>query len=259
MAEKDTKNVQAQNVEEIDLKELFFVLLGKIWILIAFTIAGAVIAALYTILCVTPMYQSTSSLYILSKTTTLTSLTDLQMGTQLTQDYMVLAKSRNVVETVIDELELDMTYEQFLENVTIANEANTRILSLSVRNSDPYMAKTIVDKYAEVTASKTADVMATEVPNIVDIGVVAEHPVSPNTKKNTVLGGLLAFVVVAGIIIVRYLMDDSIKTADDAEKYLGLTNLGSIPLYSSEKKSKGKKNKKKTAKKSSQSTEKKSA
>lgn len=258
MAEKEVKKVQSQEVEEIDLKELFFVLLSKIWILIAVTIAGAVIAALYTILCVTPMYQSTSSLYILSKTTTLTSLTDLQMGSQLTQDYKVLAKSRNVVETVIDELELDMTYEQFLANVTIENEANTRILTLSVRNADPYMAKTIVDKYAEVTANKTADVMATEVPNIVDTGVVADAPVSPNTKKNTVLGGLLAFVVVAGIIVVRYLMDDSIKTADDAEKYLGLTNLGSIPLYSSEKKSKGKKGKK-AAKKSSKSVEKKSA
>ena len=249
------KKMQTQNTEEIDLKELFLVLWSKIWILIAAAVGGAVIAALYTILCVTPMYESTSSLYILSKTTTLTSLTDLQLGSQLTQDYMVLAKSRNVVEDVIKELELDMTYEQFLDTVTITNESNTRILNLSVKNSDPYMAKTIVDKYAEVTARKTADVMATEVPNVVDKGVVAENPVSPNTKKNIVLGGLIFFVVAAGVIIVRYLLDDSIKTADDAEKYLGLTNLGSIPVYTGDKK--GKKSKK--SKKSSKSTMKKSA
>ena len=107
---ENEKKIQSQNTEEIDLKELFLVLWSKIWILIGAAVAGAGIAALYTILCVTPMYESTSSLYILSKTTTLTSLTDLQMGTQLTQDYMVLAKSRNVVESVIQELELDMTY-----------------------------------------------------------------------------------------------------------------------------------------------------
>lgn len=246
--ENEKKNLQSQNTEEIDLKELFFELMSKIWILIASIVAGAVIAALYTILCVTPLYESSSSLYILSKTTTLTSLTDLQMGTQLTQDYMVLAKSRNVVEDVIKELELDMTYEQFLDTVTINNESNTRILTLSVRNSDPYMAKTIVDKYAEVTAEKTADVMATEVPNIVDAGVVAENPVTPNTKKNIVIGALIAFVLAAGIIIVRYLLDDSIKTADDAEKYLGLTNLGSIPVYQGDKKAKGKKKAKKSGK-----------
>lgn len=236
--DKEIKTIQSQETEEIDLKELFFELLSKGWILITSIIAGAVIAALYTFVCVTPMYESTSSLYILSKTTTLTSLTDLQMGTQLTQDYMVLAKSRNVVEDVIQELELDMTYEEFLETVTINNESNTRILTLSVRNADPYMAKTIVDKYAEITAKKTADVMATEIPNIVDSGVVAENPVTPNTQKNIVLGALLAFVLAAGIIIVRYLLDDSIKTADDAEKYLGLTNLGSIPVYQGEKKNK---------------------
>ena len=251
---ENEKKIQSQNTEEIDLKELFLVLWSKIWILIGAAVAGAVIAALYTILCVTPMYESTSSLYILSKTTTLTSLTDLQMGTQLTQDYMVLAKSRNVVESVIQELELDMTYEQFLDTVTITNDSNTRILTMSVRNADPYMAKTIVDKNAEVTAKKTADVMATEVPNVVDTGVVAENPVSPNTKKNIVLGGLIVFVLAAGVIIVRYLLDDSIKTADDAEKYLGLTNLGSIPVYQNEKKTKGKK-----AKKSSKHAMKKSA
>lgn len=241
------KKVQSQNTEEIDLKELFLVLWSKIWILIGAAVAGAVIAALYTILCVTPMYESTSSLYILSKTTTLTSLTDLQMGTQLTQDYMVLAKSRNVVEDVIQDLDLDMTYEEFLSNVTITNDSNTRILTLAVRNADPYMAKTIVDKYAEITAKKTADVMATEVPNVVDNGVVAKNPVSPNTKKNVILGGLIVFVVAAGVIIARYLLDDSIKTADDAEKYLGLTNLGSIPVYQSEK-TKGKKKDKKSSK-----------
>ncbi len=255
--ENDKKlQTQQNNTEEIDLKELFLVLWSKIWVLIAAAVGGAVIAALYTILCVTPMYESSSSLYILSKTTTLTSLTDLQLGSQLTQDYMVLAKSRNVVEDVIKELDLDMTYEQFLDTVSISNDSNTRILTLSVKNADPYMAKTIVDKYAEVTAKKTADVMATEVPNVVDCGVVADHPVSPNTKKNIVLGGLIFFVVAAGVIIVRYLMDDSIKTADDAEKYLGLTNLGSIPVYSGEKKGKGKGKK---AKKSSKSTMKKSA
>lgn len=254
---ENEKKLQTENTEEIDLKELFLVLWSKIWILIAAAVGGAVIAALYTILCVTPMYESTSSLYILSKTTTLTSLTDLQLGSQLTQDYMVLAKSRNVVEDVIKELDLDMTYEEFLNTVSITNESNTRILNLSVKNADPYMAKTIVDKYAEVTAKKTADVMATEVPNVVDSGVVASHPVSPNTKKNVALGGVIFFVVAAGVIIVRYLLDDSIKTADDAEKYLGLTNLGSIPVYSGEKKGKGKKGKK--AKKTSKSAMKKSA
>lgn len=226
---------------EIDLQELLFVLLGKIWILIGGAVMGGLLALLYTVLCVTPMYSSSSSLYIMSKTTTLTSLTDVQLGTQLTQDYMVLAKSRTVVETVIKEMDLDMTYQEFLNHVTVSNENNTRILTLTVTNEDPYMAKMIVDKYAEITASKTASIMDTQIPNIVDEGVIEKNPVSPNTAKNVAVGAACIFVLVAAVIVVQYLMDDSIKGADDVEKYLGLTNLGNIPVYSDDKKQGSKK------------------
>ncbi|MBR6222023.1 MAG: polysaccharide export protein [Lachnospiraceae bacterium] len=229
---------------EIDLRELFFVLLGKIWIIIGTSIAGVVAAVLFTTLCITPMYQSTASLYILSKSTSLTSLADIQLGTQLTQDYMVIAKSRKVIEQVIKDCELDMTYEQFLGTVSVTNESNTRVLSLTVKNPDPYMAKMIVDKYSQVTAEQTAKIMDTDVPNEVDVGVVADHPVSPSVKKNALIGGMLMFVFVCGIIVVLYLLDDSVKTGDDAEKYLGLTNLGSIPVYESSMKKTGKSKKK---------------
>lgn len=228
---------------EIDLKELFFVMIGKIWVIIGTMVVGVVLAALITTLCIAPMYQSTSSLYILTKSTSLTSLTDIQLGTQLTHDYMVLAKSRTVVEQVIADLTLDMTYEEFLENVTVTNENNTRILALSVKHADPYMACMIVDKYAAVTAEQTAKIMDTDVPNVVDKGVVAKNPISPSLLKNSVIGGLLGFILAAGIIIVIYLLNDTVKTADDAEKYLGLTNLGNIPMYESAKKT-SKKNKK---------------
>lgn len=228
---------------EIDLKELFFVLLGKIWAIIGALVVGAVAGVLVTTLCITPMYESTSSLYILSKTSTLTSLTDLQLGTQLTKDYMVIAKSRTVIEQVISDLELDMTYEEFLGTVSVTNEDNTRVLSLTVQNPDPYMAKTIVDKYAEITAAKTAEIMATEIPNVVDVGVVADNPVSPSITKNGIIGGLVCMLLVMAIIVVTYLMNDSIKSADDAERYLGLTNLGVIPVYQEGKRTESRKSK----------------
>lgn len=207
---------------EIDLQELFYVLLGKIWVLLGGLLLGGLLALLYTVLCVTPMYSSTSSLYILSKSTTLTSLTDIQLGTQLTQDYMVLAKSRTVVEEVIEELDLDLSYSEFLDRVTVSNENNTRILSLTVTNEDPYMAKLIVDKYAEVTAHKTSSIMDTEIPNVVENGVVEKTPVSPDILKNVLIGAFLVFFLLAAVIVVRYLLDDSIKGSDDVEKYLGV-------------------------------------
>ncbi len=223
---------------EIDLKELFFVMISKIWVILGTTIVGAMIAILVTTMCITPMYESTSSLYIISKTTTLTSLTDLQMGTQLTQDYMVIAKSRKVIEQVIDELKMSETYEQFLDKVSLYNESNTRVLSIAVKNADPNRAKMIVDKYAEVIATETATIMDTDVPHIIDVGVVASTPISPNMFKNIVIGSLIGFLLSAGLIVLLFLLNDAVQTPEDAEKYLGLTNLGSVPLYESSVKNK---------------------
>ncbi len=219
---------------EIDLREILFVLLSKIWAILGTTVVGGVIAVLVTTLCITPMYASTASLYIISKSTTLTSLTDIQLGSQLTQDYMVIAKSRKVIDQVIEELELNETYEQFLGRVSLYNESNTRVLSLTIQDPDPYMAKTIVDKYADVTARETANIMETGIPHDIDKGVVASSPVSPSLVKNTVIGALLGFILSAGLVIVMYLLNDAIQGAEDAEKYLGLTNLGSIPVYESD-------------------------
>ena len=43
------------------------------------------------------------------------------------------------------------------------------------------------------------------------------------------MGGLLGLILCAGVLIVRYLMDDTIHTAEDMEKYFGLVPLTVIP------------------------------
>ncbi len=234
---------QNNNAEEIeiDIKELLIVLLSKIWIIIVVTIAGGAVALLYTTLFMSPVYQSTASMYIITKTTTLTSLTDLQIGSQLTNDYMVIAKSRRVVEQVIDDLDLDETQSQFLSNVTLKNTSNTRVLSITVTDNDPYMAKTIVDAYAQAIATETANIMDTDEPRTIDMGDVSLTPISPNVTKNTLIGAACGFVLAAVIIICLYLLNDAIKTSEDAEKYLGLTSLGTIPVSGGQ--TKGRKNK----------------
>lgn len=217
---------------EIDLQDLFFAFLQRIWMIIVTTGVGAVAAALITTLAITPKYSSSSMIYIMNQTTDLTSmsLSDLQVGSALTNDYMVLVKSRPVLNKVISNLELDMTYEQLAGSITTANPTNTRILTITVENTDPYMAKTIVDEVTNVSAKRTAEIMETTEPSIVEEGTVDTRPISPSLKKNVVIGGLLGFVLAAGIVVVGFLMNDSVKTSEDVEKYLGLNTLGVIPL-----------------------------
>ena len=224
------QKVQPDDEMEIDLLELFQVLLQKAWVIILCMVIGAGLAFGGTKTLLTPKYSASSQIYILTKTTSVTSLADIQMGAQLTVDFEVLAKSRPVVEEVIDELNLDYTYEEMEEMITTQNPSDTRILKMTVENEDPNLAKEIANAMAEVTAERVAYIMTTDKPKIVEEAVTPEKPSSPSTVKNTALGGILGAVLAMGIIVIIYLMNDTIQTEEDVRKYLDLNTLAALPL-----------------------------
>jgi len=222
---------KAQNDEvEIDLREIVFLLLNKAWIIVLSAVIGATCVFAYTYFLVQPVYQSQSMIYIMSKTTSLTSLADIQMGTQLTNDYVVFVTSRPVVDKVIDNLKIEESYESLVGKISVNNPNNTRVLEITVSDYDPARAQSIVNELTDVAVERTAQIMDTDPPSVVDYGQVAEKPSSPNLMKNTVLGALVFAILAIAVMIVNYLLNDSIKTSEDVEKYLGLNTLGYIPL-----------------------------
>ena len=240
-----------QNVDnneiEIDLLEIFYLLRSKLLLLILSAVVFAAIGFSYTEFVVTPMFSSTSQLYILSQSTSLTSLADIQIGTQLTQDYMELIKSRPVVDEVISNLKLDTDYEEVLEQLTIENPNDTRILKITATTETPLLSKSIADEFATVSQKRISQIMCTDEPSLIAFGYVSDEPVNVHTAKNTAIGAMLGLILVAGIVIVHYLMNDTIRTSEDVEKYLGLNTLAAVPLQAGDKK-KRKKIKKKIKK-----------
>lgn len=219
---------------EIDLLEIFHVLWRKAWLIILCFIVGAVVTGAVTKVFIVPQYTSSSMIYILTKTTSVTSLADIQMGTQLTVDFETLATSRPVVEAVIEDLDLDATYDEVVEMITISNPADTRILMISVESPEPELSKNIADSMADATADRVAEVMSTDKPSIVEDAVISEEPSSPSLVKNVAIGGLLAAILVIAILVVKLLLDDTIKTEEDVVKYLELNTLAMIPLEEGE-------------------------
>lgn len=228
------QNQRQYDEVEIDLKGIFDALLSKIWIIIIAGVLGTIVAGLYTTIFISPQYTSSSMIFILTKTTSLTSIADIQLGNQLTQDYQVLMLSRPVLDKVISNLKLDMSYGQLRSKISVANQADTRILTMTVTDSDPYAAKMIVDELTNVVVERVAEIMNTEEPSIVENGDIATAPSTPNTRKNCLMGGLFGVILSGGIIVLLFLLDDSIKNADDVEKYLELNVLGSIPVFKDE-------------------------
>ena len=214
---------------QIDLIELFYVLRSKILVILLAGVIFGGIAFGYAKFMVTPQYTSTSMMLVLSKDTTLTSIADLQLGTQLTKDYSVLVTSRPVLTEVVDDLKLGINYKALRGCVTVTNPSETRFLEISVQYSDPKKAKEITDKIAEVASEYIGEQMEVVPPKIIEKGEVPTGRSDRSVTKTMMIGALIGMILCAGIVILRSLMDDTIQTEDDIEKYLGLSTLSVIP------------------------------
>lgn len=226
---------------EIDLWEVFLVLLGKLPLMIAAGLFTALIAFLYTMFVVTPEYESTTKIYILSRQNSdNVTYSDLQAGTQLTQDYAELIQSRFVLEEVIEQLGLDMDYSALKRKVSVNTPADTRILSITVTDGNPVTAMRIANAVREASGAHIQNVMDIEAVNVAETANLPTAKASPDVGKNTVLGGMLGVLIVAVIAVIAYLTNDTIQTAEDVERYLGLSTLAIIPLNEGEKKTRKK-------------------
>lgn len=156
MSELKQLEMQKDDEMEIDLGEIFHLLMNKLWIIVLCFIIGATLAFGGTKLLITPKYSASSMIYILTKTTSVTSLADIQMGTQLTADFEILATSRPVLEEVIEKLNLDYTYEELKSMIQTDNQTDTRILRFTVSNANAKEAKKIANELADVTAERVA-------------------------------------------------------------------------------------------------------
>ncbi len=220
--------VSADEEESIDLLELAQVLLRKAWALALALVIGAVAAGIFTKLFITPQYEASSMIYISSKSTSITSLADLQIGSQLAVDFQLVGSSREVMDSVIAKLGLDTDYKELLETVQITNPSGSHILKINVTNPDPQLAANICNTIADELRARIASVMNTDEPSTLSRAYVPEHPISPSLAKNVALGGLGLMFLLAAVFTVAFLMDDTVKSEEDVKKYLGVNVLAEI-------------------------------
>ena len=225
--------------DTIDLYEVFRVIAHNIWAILLTALLGASIAAGVTHFLITPMYTSTSMMIVLTKETTIASIADLQIGTQLTNDYKVLIQSRPVLEKTIKQTGLSIDYRTLRDMITVTNAEDTRILEISVEQPDPKLAKKVCDALTNISSEYIGDKMEVQAPKVIEKGEISLGQTSPNMTRNVTVGFLVGFLAAVAVVVVTYLMNESIVTEDDVQRYLGLTTLASIPEKESEKRERG--------------------
>lgn len=225
------ENKRDTDVVEIDLLEIVHVLLSRIWLIVSIGLFAALSCFAVSKFVIAPTYESTTKIYILNKTESASvTYSDVQMGTQLTKDYAELINSRYVLEEVIQKLSLGMEYSDLIKVVRVSTPSDTRIVSITVEDTDPVTAMNIANCIREVAGEHIQNVMDIEAVNVVETANMPTRKAGPSCVKWTMLGGIAGCFLMCAIILIRYLMDDTIKSSEDVEEYLGLSTLGLIPI-----------------------------
>ncbi len=216
---------------EVNVGELIFVLLRKWWVILLCGIVAATAFLVGTKLFITPKYQSVTKIFVLSQQEgNYLTTTDIQLSSYLTKDYAELIKSRTVALEVIERLDLKMTPESLMSQVNVYTKTDTRIVTISVQNEKPELARELANVIREVSAKQIVDVMGVEAVNMVDEANLPTAPASPNLRNNMLLGAAWGCLIAIAFILLRYLLDDTIKSEEDVERHLELNVLAAIPV-----------------------------
>ena len=222
---------QPSNVKEIDLVEVFWMLVSNWRALVLGVLIGAVIFGAYQTFFIKPAYKATTQLYITSNDSVI-SLSDLQVGAALTEDYKKIITSRAVLNQVIEDLALDIDYKGLTKLISVSNPTNTHIIDTSVTTSDLVLSRDIANALLSASIDRVYQVVGSNEPTIIDYSQAESvEDATPSLARNVLIGGLLGFVLVAAVLIIRLVSNTTLRTDEDIEKYLKLPVLAAVPYY----------------------------
>lgn len=215
---------------EIDVLYLLRKLWSKKFFIVFVGLLVGTIALLGSIFFIKPKYTSTTRIYVVSRSSD-TSLTnqDLQAGSYLVNDYKEVITSSEVLLSVIDQEKLSMSTGELSKEIAVTIPTDTRVISISVTDTDGQRACDIANTVRQVAAEKIKAVTKVDDVTTLESATKPSHPSSPNVKKNAVIGALAGvFLAIVGILVAEVL-DDRVRRPEDIEETLGMTLLGVIP------------------------------
>lgn len=220
-----TITIYLSDLWEIFVRHLFVIILA------AAVCVGALF--IYATKIVKPLYNSTSTLYVLRQDDTDSySSSDFNLALNLVNDCTYMLKSHAVLDDVIEDLDLDISYNELSDSISTRNPDSSRILEVSVKTGDPELSKKVVDKLCTVGSERISEAMRMDQVSVFERGTLETAPCNRVGVMRYVMLGILGAVLCYLAFVVAFLLDDKIKTEEDVKRYLQLSVLGEIPYTS---------------------------
>lgn len=225
--------MEEQEYETIDLREIVLLLKKNLLGLIALTVLFAASGYLLSAFVMTPQYEASATMIVNSRedAASQTNITSDQINsaTKLVDTYSVILTSDTVLDKTIEDLDLDMDYEDLLGKVTVESVNSTQVMKISAQDEDPQLAQQIVASIVEQAPDIIIQTVKAGSVEVISQPKAGENPVSPRKMMNTAIAGMLGLVLGLGVVFLRSMLNNKFMTDTDINKKLGLTVLGVIP------------------------------
>ncbi len=223
--------MENQKEFEIDLLGLIYYLKKKVAILLAVTAVFALVSFVINAFFVVPEYTASTRVYVLNRANEQNlSSSDFSIANYMIKDYTILITGQNVTDKVVQKLGLRMSAAALSGKISVTAQDNTRVLQISVTDTDPQRAAQIANSVREEAAIQIKDIMDVDAVNLVYEAKVPGAPSSPNVGRNTLVWAAIGLAAAVAVLTVIFVLDDAIRTEEDVERYLGLGTLGIIPV-----------------------------
>ena len=224
--------MKEQDKFEIDVFQLVKVIWKRKFLIVLTAIIAGLVAFAYSSFVIQPQYTSTTRIYVVNRNQAdkpgLTNQ-DLQAGSYLVKDYREIILSQDVLEKVVADQSLAMDAKTLGRKVSVTVPADTRIVSISVRDGKPEEASRIANALREVAAQKIISVTRVSDVTTLEEARPATSPSSPNIRRNTMMATIAGVGFVTVIVLLVELLDDRVKRPEDIEEVMHLSLLGVIP------------------------------
>lgn len=218
---------EEENESIIDIRELFQVVLSRaLWIVLVVAVCLTAAFA-YTKIAVKPQYRSNDTLYVFRGNGDTPS--DVAMATYFAADFSEMITKHAVLDQVIENLSLDMSYGSLLSKIDISYNSESRIIDISVTDAYPMRAQTILEEVCRVAQEQMVTRIGATSITIMHGGITEAEQVGIPLARNMLLAGLVGLVGSVGVIVLIYILDDKIKSPDHIQRVLGVSTLGMIP------------------------------
>ncbi len=225
--------MENEEYDTIDLLEVLNAVRQHIAVLILCTLATAIAGFAITHFLITPQYESSALMIVNTRQDTTSTVTSDQINsaTKLVSTYSIIIKSDTVLQQVIDDLGLSLSYSDLKGRVTVSAVDDTQVMKITVRSNNPEWARQVCDDITAVSPDVILEAVEAGSVKVISQASYSDVPVSPNIKKNTMLGAMVGLVLCLGVIFLQVILDNKISTEEDVAKYLDMTVVGVIPVY----------------------------